>query len=79
MQGATRVYAVPVPSEVFQSTLPMQGATKSARKEGSKRSISIHAPYAGSDHILYNLLHKRLISIHAPYAGSDAIAASSLS
>ena len=35
----------------FQSTPPMQGATKEAREELEKMRVSIHAPYAGSDEI----------------------------
>ena len=34
----------------FQSTPPMQGATIKAACEAAKIGVSIHAPYAGSDH-----------------------------
>ena len=45
----------PIPDEpytvvdIFQSTLPMQGATKEQGIETATPNISIHAPYAGSD------------------------------
>ena len=34
---------------LFQSTLPMRGATEAANHHLGKREISIHAPHAGSD------------------------------
>ena len=34
---------------VFQSTLPVGGATKAITSDGSINSISIHAPRGGSD------------------------------
>ena len=38
--------------EVFQSTLPVGGATMSSRSSASCASISIHAPRGGSDRTL---------------------------
>ena len=38
-----------------------------------KSKISIHAPYAGSDHIVDGFFKLFRISIHAPYAGSDGL------
>ena len=35
---------------VFQSTLPMRGATKKTYDDLIDSYISIHAPHAGSDH-----------------------------
>ena len=34
---------------VFQSTLPMRGATNGNNERGNNDNISIHAPHAGSD------------------------------
>ena len=58
----------------FQSTPPMQGATKSVRVVPDPRGVSIHAPYAGSDEYFFNSFLGDGVSIHAPYAGSDDIA-----
>ena len=57
---------------VFQSTLPVWGATDVLAQRVEPRVISIHAPRVGSD-----LRHMpggacRDISIHAPRVGSDA-------
>ena len=38
-----------VKANLFQSTLPMRGATKAGRKGSKSQLISIHAPHAGSD------------------------------
>ena len=40
---------------VFQSTLPMRGATSSSRQVGIKPKISIHTPHAGSDFIIIRI------------------------
>ena len=37
---------------IFQSTLPMRGATLGAKPNGLIQGISIHAPHAGSDEAL---------------------------
>ena len=61
----------PCPS-LFQSTLPVRGATAAARTVVRTALISIHAPRAGSDvpyHVALGLIY--VISIHAPRAGSD--------
>ena len=34
---------------IFQSTLPIQGATMTKGVKGYSKAISIHAPYTGSD------------------------------
>ena len=36
---------------MFQSTLPMKGATKSQFAEAVKQKVSIHAPNEGSDEL----------------------------
>ena len=57
---------------LFQSTLPIRGATHNVRYYHPVLQISIHAPHTGSD-----LCHGGLcwwaiqISIHAPHTGSD--------
>ena len=59
--------------DVFQSTLPMRGATAFLEIWRKPFLISIHAPHAGSDSntLLFGGSYDR-ISIHAPHAGSDA-------
>ena len=59
-------------SAIFQSTLPVRGATGLNACGLHSRWISIHAPRAGSDGLNACGLHSRWISIHAPRAGSDA-------
>ena len=57
---------------IFQSTLPVRGATLPRGGLLPRRCISIHAPRAGSD-IWWCMTarSKASISIHAPRAGSD--------
>ena len=57
---------------IFQSTLPMRGATCRRPLSAAQRKISIHAPHAGSDTVAASLAAPLLISIHAPHAGSDS-------
>ena len=57
---------------LFQSTLPLRGATVLARDLPGRCGISIHAPLAGSDLEQGCLTLLLPISIHAPLAGSDA-------
>ena len=50
----------------------MRGATTvSPWLSISQCSISIHAPHAGRDQEIRQLLQLQLISIHAPHAGRD--------
>ena len=58
-------------SLIFQSTLPVRGATSTIFPSFTSAWISIHAPREGSD--LVRILIKRHtgISIHAPREGSD--------
>ncbi len=57
---------------LFQSTLPMRGATKMQKLINGDCLISIHAPHAGSDTGRARMTaDRRVISIHAPHAGSD--------
>ena len=68
---------------IFQSTLPMRGATDMGLPSNQYLQISIHAPHAGSDRRQNSTsrIYKRgedspvyglaEISIHAPHAGSD--------
>ena len=57
---------------MFQSTPPMQGATNLDFNIFYGDSVSIHAPYAGSDDAYLKILGALVdVSIHAPYAGSD--------
>ena len=55
----------------FQPTLPMRGATQSARESVAEILISTHAPHAGSDQTRRRGRRRAEISTHAPHAGSD--------
>ena len=55
----------------FQSTLPIQGETRNARRLRKARGISIHSPYTGRDLVEILVLDLNLISIHSPYTGRD--------
>ena len=66
------VYGVTISGAVFQSTLPVRGATTGGRGARHAQRISIHAPRAGSDGGGGVLRRRVCISIHAPRAGSDA-------
>ena len=59
--------------QLFQSTLPMRGATVFRYKPHGNFQISIHTPHAGSDYLHFNLKFFFAISIHTPHAGSDSI------
>ncbi len=56
---------------LFQSTLPMRGATEFVQPSLTVQAISIHAPHAGSDSLDGKRCVGAAISIHAPHAGSD--------
>ena len=58
-------------SWIFQSTLPMRGATAKIDRDDAALLISIHAPHAGSDDPERSGGTTTDISIHAPHAGSD--------
>ena len=57
--------------ELFQSTLPVRGATIVLAKDAYKVTISIHAPREGSDGVEEKYQQWLRISIHAPREGSD--------
>ena len=59
--------------ELFQSTLPLRGATNTFQGSERTRRISIHTPLAGSDFHQQDGRFKVSISIHTPLAGSDLI------
>ena len=57
---------------LFQSTLPLRGATVTAAPRMKPVQISIHTPLAGSDEAGRRVWRGvGLISIHTPLAGSD--------
>ena len=56
---------------IFQSTLPVGGATRPGWALRVRPSISIHAPRGGSDSVIESLGSAAIISIHAPRGGSD--------
>ena len=57
--------------KLFQSTLPVWGATRKALSGSQGISISIHAPRVGSDPRDCPTAARCGISIHAPRVGSD--------
>ena len=71
MRGATLASLSLGRIKLFQSTLPVRGATYSPSWYIGQTGISIHAPREGSDNrkVKRNTLTK--ISIHAPREGSD--------
>ena len=58
---------------VFQSTLPLRGATGADPEAKVRSAISIHAPLTGSDLIMLYSGWRIGISIHAPLTGSDQV------
>ncbi len=58
-------------AEVFQSTLPLRGATPPVKCRKVSNFISIHAPLTGSDNLDLMMECIGQISIHAPLTGSD--------
>ena len=63
----------PVYMDIFQSTLPVRGATRTVYQAFRRIVISIHAPREGSDEFnpdRFKPVPK--ISIHAPREGSDS-------
>ena len=72
--GERRLWITPNLSQnLFQSTLPLRGATFKRRLKVSGPVISIHAPLTGSDCNANQRFPSRSISIHAPLTGSDLI------
>ena len=59
---------------VFQSTLPLRGATAYRFSIDETLIISIHTPLAGSDVCGRISVDGEFISIHTPLAGSDVAA-----
>src|SRR5699024_3640252 len=57
--------------DVFQSMLPIQGATIKQNNPYNPNKISIHAPNTGSDTNQEHYCSSIKISIHAPNTGSD--------
>ncbi len=58
-------------NDIFQSTLPVKGATVAISSMNSMGAISIHAPREGSDVYGIHAREDLFISIHAPREGSD--------
>ena len=56
---------------LFQSTLPVGGATTRLYTRNNLTQISIHAPRGGSDSVFVANVLRLQISIHAPRGGSD--------
>ena len=60
---------------LFQSTLPVGGATQHRNGHAENTQISIHAPRGGSDSWCFFFQAATSISIHAPRGGSDEMIA----
>ena len=58
---------------LFQSTLPVGGATTRSSNRRTTSRISIHAPRGGSDNNQFEVRCQDYISIHAPRGGSDTV------
>ena len=56
---------------IFQSTLPMQGATVSAESKYLLFKFQSTLPMQGATSNIAHIAAIKIISIHAPYAGSD--------
>jgi len=57
---------------LFQSTLPVRGATVTPAPPPLKCEVSIHAPREGSDLMIAQIMFTAIVvSIHAPREGSD--------
>ena len=69
-----RFFSIQYSAGIFQSTLPVWGATPSRYGSVQHVRISIHAPRVGSDMICCStLITADCISIHAPRVGSDQL------
>ena len=62
-----------IAAKLFQSTLPVWGATSPLKISPAQLKVSIHAPRVGSDSILDAISRLLSVSIHAPRVGSDFI------
>ncbi len=72
MQGATRHEPVQICKDICFNPRPLcRERPLTPALAFSFSSVSIHAPYAGSDSICLFSFCSILVSIHAPYAGSD--------
>ena len=72
MKGATNFASISWSRSLFQSTLPMKGATLVIKNTTYDLDISIHAPNEGSDLCMSESFQDvKRISIHAPNEGSD--------
>ena len=58
---------------MFQSTLPVGGATRPSVATPAALPVSIHAPRGGSDDLGQPQVFSQGVSIHAPRGGSDAM------
>ena len=71
MRGATKSHFLPLHRGWFQSTRPMRGATMNKLFVLITVNVSIHAPHAGRDRIIFIYQKLYYVSIHAPHAGRD--------
>ena len=67
----TKDNAYEIVVNIFQSTHPVWGATKTLFQRRRDDGISIHAPRVGCDTGAHPRLHHVFISIHAPRVGCD--------
>ena len=72
MRGATKLAARGLSAKtIFQSTLPMRGATHTAYKAVQPLGFQSTLPMRGATSLTGQPAGHRNISIHAPHAGSD--------
>ena len=61
-----------VTNDLFQSTLPMRGATAASHLFSLPGLFQSTLPMRGATHDRHQVVHLQQISIHAPHAGSDS-------
>ena len=64
---------IPTRLDVFQSTLPVRGATTPNTLSPTKNTFQSTLPVRGATKTLFNFISTLLISIHAPREGSDLL------
>ena len=67
------MYGSPVHRDQFQSTPPMQGATRGEDAYQGKTRFQSTPPMQGATVRLHAVRDRVIVSIHAPYAGSDKL------
>ena len=67
------IYAPSICASLFQSTLPVRGATSASAERSTLLTFQSTLPVRGATLMLHVLYTREAISIHAPRAGSDGM------